>query len=297
MEKSENKILIKKWLNGSLTSEESEVLKTSEDFADYEYVIDNAHQFKAPAFDMDESYTLIKNEIKNKKRKHQFRFRSLAAIAAGVIAIFGLYFSFFKSYETTILAEHNSFSVTLPDESSVILTKGSSIAYSERSWKKQRDVTLYGEGFFKVKKGSSFSVHVKDATITVLGTQFNVKEADGLVVTCYEGKVLVTANNKKNILEAGKELNMETGDVPLDVFISEPTWISNSMVFKSVPLGKVIKSIEGQYGITLHSNALDPDQNFTGKISSDNLEKALRALTVPLNLQFEITGDTVLLKE
>lgn len=297
MDKPEYKILIKKWLNGSITSKESEVLKTLEDFEDFQYIVDNAYKFKAPPFDIDQSYTDLNKKIKNEKVKRQFSFRSLTAIAASVVVLFGLYFSFFKSYETTVLAEHNGFSVTLPDESSVILTQGSSIAYSKRSWKKQRDVTLFGEGFFKVKKGSSFSVHANDAIITVLGTQFNVKEAAGLVVTCYEGKVLITANNKKTILEAGKELNMENGDVPLDVFISEPSWISSSLVFKSVRLGKVIESIEGHYGITLNSNALDLDQNFTGKISSDNLEKALRALTVPLNLQFEITGDTVLLKE
>ncbi|PIB27961.1 FecR family protein [Maribacter sp. 4G9] len=298
MDKLENKILLKKWLNSSITSEELKVLKTSDDFADYEYIIDNAHKFKAPAFDLDDSYITIKNKIKSEKRKRQFANRSMLAVAASVVVIFGLYFSFFRTHVTTITADHNGFSVTLPDESSVILTQGSSIVYNKRSWKQQRDVTLNGEGFFKVEKGSSFAVHAKDAIITVLGTQFNVKEDNGLVVTCYEGKVSIMANNKNTILEAGKELNTGMGDAPLDVFISEPTWISNSLLFKSIPLNKVIENIEKQYGITLQiSSAIDLSQNFTGKISSDNLEEALRALTVPLNLQFEITGDIVLIKE
>ena len=45
----------------------------------------------------------------------------------------------------------------------------------ENKWKNERSVNLDGEGFFKVAKGSKFDVETSAGTVSVVGTQFNVK--------------------------------------------------------------------------------------------------------------------------
>ncbi len=82
---------------------------------------------------------------------------------------------------------------TLPDGSQVTIAGGSRLAarYSE----KERGLSLErGEAFFRVKKDARrpFVVHALDATITAVGTAFNVRAEEGAVrVAVTEGAVSV----------------------------------------------------------------------------------------------------------
>jgi ferric-dicitrate binding protein FerR (iron transport regulator) len=58
----------------------------------------------------------------------------------------------------------------------LILNAASKLSFNEKKWADQRALTLEGEAFFKVQKGQTFSVNTTAGVITVLGTQFNVKE-------------------------------------------------------------------------------------------------------------------------
>ena len=51
--------------------------------------------------------------------------------------------------------------ISLPDNSQVSLNALSSVTYNESSWDENRELTLNGEAFFKVEKGSTFEVKTK----------------------------------------------------------------------------------------------------------------------------------------
>ncbi len=294
----EKNILVKKWIDGSITEEELNVFKTFDDFEDYAYIANNAAHFKSPSFREDETYATIRKKIESEKTKSVNRLRAIFAVAATVAILFGSYFTFFKTYNTIITADSNQMAYTLPDNSEVLLTKNSTITFNEDSWETERNLSLTGEAFFKVSKGSMFSVKTENASVSVLGTQFNVDAKNNLKVSCYEGKVLVKTKGSEQILTAGLEFSPEISDTAYPIFIDAPMWVSNAFIFKSKPLDKIVTAIEIHYGKTIVMDKnIDGNRLFTGKINSNNLKISLEELTIPLNLQFEIQENSVIIKK
>ena len=89
--------------------------------------------------------------------------------------------------------------VTLPDKSTILLHPCSSVSYPEDfNDKKNREVYLSGEGFFKVTKNSErpFIVYANEVVTKVLGTSFLIKafeKAPNVEVEVKTGKVSVFA--------------------------------------------------------------------------------------------------------
>lgn len=92
-------------------------------------------------------------------------------------------------------------SIDLPDGSFVLLNKNSSIGY-EKSFD-ERKVTLNGEAFFSVEKGTNpFVVVTEHGDVQVLGTEFNVKsDKENLEVEVEEGHVQMKANNQRTSIK------------------------------------------------------------------------------------------------
>ena len=94
------------------------------------------------------------------------------------------------------------------------LNAKSLLAFNKKDWKQEREVELDGEAFFKVAKGSSFNVITKSGTVTVYGTQFNVKQRDNYFeVICYEGLVGVTYNSQETKLKPGDSFLIIDGEI------------------------------------------------------------------------------------
>ena len=63
-----------------------------------------------------------------------------------------------------------------------------------------------------------------------------------------------------------------------------PSWVNNESYFKSMPLSFVLNEFERQYNITLESQNIDTKQVYTGSFAHDDLELALKSITLPLNI-------------
>jgi transmembrane sensor len=96
--------------------------------------------------------------------------------------------------------------VHLPDGSVVILNAGSKLSYNVDYGVSQRNVSLVGEGYFKVakQKDKPFIVHTSKASVKALGTEFNVKaypEEDNVETILVKGSIVVneieTKGNKE----------------------------------------------------------------------------------------------------
>lgn len=88
--------------------------------------------------------------------------------------------------------------VTLPDGSQVWLNSGSVLSYYNAFGKKNRQLTLEGEGCFDVvaNKSIPFEVFSGDVKIKVLGTKFNMKsysEDETAKVTLIEGSLNISS--------------------------------------------------------------------------------------------------------
>ena len=84
------------------------------------------------------------------------------------------------------------------DGTKVHLNAGTTLSYSKNFNSTSREVTLNGEAYFEVEKGSSpFIISTDLAKVTVLGTKFNVRSReDGFEIGVNEGKVKIENKTK-----------------------------------------------------------------------------------------------------
>lgn len=151
--------------------------------------------------------------------------------------------------------------ILLADSSVVILNGNSSISYnSDISNIQNREITLEGNAFFKIKKKAdhrSFTVHTNSISIAVLGTEFNVdarSRATAIVLTT--GKVKVSADNNYSTavyMRPGEKVQLDTLH---HAFIKSTTntllyaaWTEGKWNFSSTSLLDIANLIHEYYGI------------------------------------------------
>ena len=297
-------ILISKWLNNDLNDQELEAFKNLEDYEDLVKLNDNLQAFKASDYSPSNELESVLNAIKSPrayKAKNQSLqwFKTIMRVAAILAICFSLYY-YTTTLDTTISTEFaQKTTIELPDASSVSLNAKSLLVFNKKDWKKQRDVELRGEAFFKVAKGSSFNVLTATGTVTVYGTQFNVKQRDNYFeVICYEGLVGVIYQSQETKLKPGDSFLILDGKIIAKEKENRPTpsWLNNESSFKSIPYKNVIKEFERQYGVTFTLNGIDSNQLFTGSFAHDNLEVAVKAITLPLHVSYSKVDKTIILK-
>jgi len=283
--------LIKKWLDNELNTHELEAFKALEDYDALVKLSNSIKRFKSPEFNTQEELNTVLHTINTTKQYSRNWIKPLMRVAAMLAISFSLYY-----FTTTLDTTENAFAAnkttfSLPDASSVTLNALSTLTYNKKNWNSIRDVELNGEAFFKVAKGSKFNVITSAGTVTVLGTQFNVKQRENFFeVICYEGSVSVTHKSNTKILKSGDSFLIVNGK-----FIAKekettlnPSWINNESYFKSMSFAHVLHEFERQYDVTFNSQNIDLGQLFTGSFVHNNKELALKSITLPLNLNYSI---------
>ncbi len=292
-------ILISKWLDNNLNEQELEAFKKLEDYDDLVKLNNSMQAFKADDYDTSKELENVLSTIKSTKKQSTHWFKPLMRVAAILAVCFSLYY-YTTTLDTTITTEFaQKTTIKLPDASSVSLNAKSFLAFNKKDWKNEREVELEGEAFFKVAKGSSFKVKTKSGTVTVYGTQFNVKQRDYYFeVICYEGLVGVTYNSQETKLKSGDSFLI----IDRKIIVKEkenrltPSWLNNESTFKSLPYKEVIAEFERQYNVTFTLNNIDANQLFTGSFAHDNIEVAIKAITLPLHLTHSKINNTITLK-
>jgi transmembrane sensor len=288
---TEGEHFLAKWLDGTISDTTLKELVSEEDFIAYKKIkngLDVLEELERP---VAPSFTIVNSRIdqKRKDKKAHQSFRWGLSIAASILVIFGLFFAFNSqeiSYETSY-AEQKTFS--LPDGSEVVLNAKSTINFTEKDWETNRSIKLNGEAFFKVRKGSTFTVQTSNGQVTVLGTQFNIKDADAFFeVVCYEGKVSVTNNKEEYILNPGNSIRKINGN-DSENHDSEklfPSWVKGESSFVSIPLKYVILELEKQYNLEIDAVKIDDSIIFTGSFSNKDLKLALASVFKTMNIKY-----------
>ena len=293
----EREYLINKWLNNELNPSELEAFKKLEDYESLIKLDASLKHFKANDFDSEQALTDVLLKINSKKSSNNNWFKPLLRIAAVFAIAFAVYY-YIAGFETNIqtLASQKT-TIELPDMSEVNLNAESNLAFNKIRWKRNREVELQGEAFFKVAKGSKFDVITQVGTVSVLGTEFNVKSRENYFeVICFEGSVGVQYQEKSVTLKPGYSFLMIAGKIyakDLDTRVA-PNWIANESYFKSLPYKEVLNELERQYNISIEASNLNLNQLFTGTFKHNNLELALKSVTLPLNLKYQFKNDTTI---
>jgi ferric-dicitrate binding protein FerR (iron transport regulator) len=291
--------LIEKWLDHNLNPAELEAFKQLEDYPSLIKLDQGLSGFKADIINEDEAFEHVLKSIDSIKKNPKKLYTTLSKIAAILIVAFGIYFytSTLDNSASTIASQQKS--IVLPDDSQVELNAMSTITFNESNWDNNRALDLKGEAFFKVAKGKKFDVNTDAGTVSVLGTQFNVKQRDQYFeVTCFEGKVTVTSTIKQIILLPGDTFLIIDGKyiTTEKENLLRPSWLTKKSTFRSIPYREVIKEFERQYNVSIEFETINDSQNFTGSFTHNDIEIALKSITLPLQLKYSKTDNIIRLK-
>jgi ferric-dicitrate binding protein FerR (iron transport regulator) len=271
--------LVLSFLRGNISTEEVIELKNwlNLDQANKDYFRELYMLWKASAVsiqneeDVNKVFQKLNIKINKKespafmKKERQLHF-SLSKFAAvlllSLITGASLSFLFLKnrsySKETIALNEINvplgsKSRIVLPDHTEVWLNAGSKLSYSMGYGKKLREVTLEGEGYFKVAKmpEKPFIVHTSKANIKALGTEFNVKaypDENIIETILVKGSVVVhkiNSQEESNNLKSERNIVLKPGQKILIFKKNIPT--NNEFVAgKSKPIQSSKKIISKQ---------------------------------------------------
>lgn len=191
----------------------------------------------------------------------------------------------------------------LADSSQVWINGMSSLTVTQNS--RERVVELSGESYFKVARDEKrpFIVKAEGLTIEVLGTEFNVKaylDSDLTVVTLEKGRVDVkTEGSEHYSLQPNQQLLYSRSTAETVVREMEQSkagetaaWREGLLVFDSVPLEEVLKTVGRHYGVTITvTSDIDLSQLLISKFElSMDVEEMLERISLGVpNFRYKIS--------
>jgi len=306
--------ILAKWLSGEISDGELESLEGTDALQELKKVTQEVDQWSLPKYNTDAGYQELKERLSNqtpnetpnrtlkqttnktpeKSPKKEGSKWPRIIVALGIIGIllYG-FISFLGNKAEELKAESGEhINYAFQDGTEVWLNDGSRIQYKTSDWSTERKIELEGEALFEVSKGSPFTVNTPNGTVTVLGTQFNVRAwGNNLYVECYEGKVQVQYGDQRTIIVAQEAVNIIDGSMNAKQVINNtsPLWQNGLSRFYNDKLKVVCDEIERQYEISVDLRAAD--RNFSGNFRHDDLDNALRSICIPLKLNYTIGQD------
>jgi ferric-dicitrate binding protein FerR (iron transport regulator) len=198
--------------------------------------------------------------------------------------------------------------VVLADGSKVWLNSASSLQYPSSFEGSERVVSLSGEAFFEIAREAKlpFRVLVRNASIKVLGTKFNVQAYDDeskSTISLLDGAVMVQRGQREVRLEPGQqaELIQEDQGVLGPIAVKEMTdpdasmaWKNGYFEFKNDDLRVVMRAISRYYNVNIeYGPAIRSHKSISGSFpKKPGLANILEQLQ-KLNIDFTNDGKTV----
>ena len=233
------------------------------------------------------SFRTERDRMRTAKRRR--RLFSAAAIIVFVLATFTAGYYMLYDIQALRIAENRTVEFTvplgsrskamLPDSSTVWLNSGSILRYTADFGRKNRKVTLDGEGYFEIAENRTkpFIVTADNIDVKVTGTVFNLRNYTGdntIELDLLEGSVSVTETGSGKTFNLTPDQNMtyDRGSGRLDIVNTDASksalWTTGKLYFVNTPLSELLKDIERSYDvqISIHSRHI-LEERFSGSIS------------------------------
>lgn len=257
-------------------------------------------------------------------RKRAWWYTGLAA--ASVLAAFFIY-NFFAdnksvpvsgvAYSTPKAAAEKK-PVVLPDGSTVTLNSGSVITLADNFNTNTRELTLEGEGFFRVTHDASrpFIIHTNAMDVKVLGTVFNVKAYSGdreseaslisgsveITVQKDHQKIILSPNQKITLLNHAATVPDNGNPVRVatlsDVTGGQPaelSWTQNKLVFRDDAFEDISRELERWYNVKLvFEDEAVKKFRYSATFENKNIDEVLAALQLSRHFRFRKDNSNVI---
>lgn len=204
-------------------------------------------------------------------------------------------------YNTLETPRGGEYRVVLQDSSAVWLNAASSLRFPTRFSGDTRKVYLSGEAYFEIAKNRNkpFIVSINNMSVTVTGTQFNVKgypDETYVNTTLVEGGVeLRTTDNpavKPVLLRPGFQGVWENKKITVkEAYLEEAlAWKNGLFVFSSEPIGSIMRKLSRWYDVEVKfPDTAVTDLRFTGTIRKyESIQKVLEMLAWTQKVKFTV---------
>ncbi|GAB6119971.1 FecR family protein [Dysgonomonas termitidis] len=257
----------------------------------------------------------IEKAYQPERGRHKFSFYKIYSVAASVLIIIGLgLFTYLKPDRIVreevyiVHSGHQDISlVILPDSTQVKMGPGSKLTYPKQFSGKSREVTLYGQGFFDVKKNREkpFIVHTPQMDVVALGTAFEIFNYDGnnkIETILLNGKVKISypekanpepvylsPNEKMTYNRANKSVTVEKVDAA-----KYTSWHEQDILnFENETLAMILPRLEQWFGckISCPENVAN-HYRFTFKVRDESIERIFDMMKKSTPVRYRKTGNT-----
>ncbi len=326
MTKEQRERLIAKYLEGTITEEESSLLETwlkdnshnRRELKQYVWLWDRSNTFHFPKnVDTERDLATVHEKVGIRKRGKRIKmnvFQLVAALLVFGLLLSGTYYLIFSKqlgidqdryYQQVTAAFGTRATVDLADGTQVILNSGSTLKFPGKfTDKDSRQVSLEGEAFFNVKenKAKPFWVNVGKLDVKVLGTSFNVHEyalKQSVDITLVEGRVgIYSASHGRDeriltLLPSeiahfdGKKNTLRKESVTnMGKYIG---WIDGKLIFEDDPMDNVIRKLENWYNVDIViKNKELLSYRYTGTFINESIDQVLSFFSQTSPLFYEI---------
>lgn len=215
-------------------------------------------------------------------------------------------------YNYLTIPRGGQFYMRLDDGTKVWLNSDSKIKYPVNFIAGQtREVELiYGEAYFEVSKstvhnGDAFTLKANEQTITVLGTEFNIKayrDETEILTTLIEGSVNVSNSIEDKLLKPGQQAKLSQASNAFKVYevhvADEIAWRDGMFSFTNKPLNEIMKVLSRWYDldITIENPAIET-VGFTGVLSKEqSIVNILKAIQSTNNMAYTFNNKNLIIK-
>jgi ferric-dicitrate binding protein FerR (iron transport regulator) len=208
--------------------------------------------------------------------------------------------------------------ISLPDNSSVLLSRNSLVRYPRQFAGDSRNIFLEGTAFFEVTKDANkpFYVNAGKLIAKVLGTSFEItsNQSDGQVsVVVKSGTVSIYANGDSDDQNKDREPNVILTEHEQFIFRDEVSQIQHTRLdpvsieelkvpdtylkFTATPATEVLKSLAQVYGVHIDfTNADITGCSVTASFTDEPFPLKLALICRSIGVEYQIINDRVTIK-
>lgn len=192
------------------------------------------------------------NKVNKKTRSLNTKIWKIAGIAALFFIIAG-YFTLIPNDKISYVAGISAKHLILQDGSEVILGQNSKLELSGKFNNSERMVSFEGNAYFNIAKNADkpFIINTNKCNIKVLGTEFYVNTISSQLtsVNLLHGKVFLSSDKEKVILNDGQKAKVNNGKIDLEIQSTPIDYsFDNDLIIDNESVNATISRLNSLYG-------------------------------------------------
>ncbi len=262
-------------------------------------------------FNTDAAWNKLEERMENEspKKLRKLNKWQLMSIAASVILIFGftalLLADFLPGNNQLRYFAEQRMEIQLPDNSKVVLKKGSLLTLAEHFNKKNRAVNLKGEAWFEItpNKEKPFIIEAARSQIAVLGTTFSVEskpgEPDFVAVKTGKVSVIHKYSDQSIILTANQyaQIDDEKLEQVNEMEINYLGWALQKFYFSNESLATVSNELESAFNKRIvFSDPAIGNLGISATFKGQTFKEIVEIIAETHNLTYQLKGNRAILK-